>query len=109
MLKYAMMIISCIMLSAYAAIGWGFAHEVKSADGIRVDRGNYADFVDMVPISMASAVRAARWSVPVQSFEMKLKKADAYLVYRVGILRDGYKKAQGRCNQQQSFKILMLI
>jgi hypothetical protein len=85
-----MMIISCIMLSAYAAIGWGFAHEVKSADSIRVDSGNYADFVDMVPISMANAVRAALWSAP----EMKLMRADAYLVYRVGILRDGHKKAK---------------
>ena len=87
MLKYAMMIISCIMLSAYAAVGWGFAHEVKSADDIRIDKGNYADFVDRVPISMASAVRSALWSAPVKAFEMKLKKADAYLVYRVGILQ----------------------
>ena len=47
----------------------------------------------MVPISMASAVKLALWSVPVQAFEIKLKKADAYLVYRVGILRDGHKKA----------------
>ena len=90
-MKYAMMIISFIMLSAYAAIGWGFAHEVKSADGIWVNSGNYPAFVDMVPISMASAARAARWSVPVKAFEMKLKKADAYLVNRVAILRDGYK------------------
>jgi uncharacterized membrane protein YkoI len=101
-LKYAMMIISCIMLSAYAAIGWGFAHEVKSADGIRVDRGNYADFVDGVPISMANAVRAALWSAPVKAFEMKLMKADAYLVYRVGILRDGHKKANVRVDATNS-------
>ena len=91
MLKYAMMIISCIMLSAYAAIGWGFAHEVKAGDSIRVDKGNYTDFVDRVPISMASAVRSAVWSAPVKAFEMKLKKADAYLAYRVEVLRNGRK------------------
>ena len=86
-MKHAMMIISCIMLSAYAAVGWGFAHEVRSGDSIRSDKGNYMDFVDRVPISMASAVRWALWSAPAKAFEMKVKKADDYLVYRVGILR----------------------
>ena len=102
-LKYAMMIISCIMLSAYAAIGWGFAHEVKIIlpDGIRVDSGNYTDFVIEFP-SQLSAVRAAFWSAPVKAFETKLKKADAYLVYQVGILQGGHMMANFRVDATSS-------
>ncbi len=106
-MKHAMMLVSCIILSVYAAIGWGFSHHGKSAGSIHVNNGNEADFVDMVPISMESAVKAALWSVPGKAFEAELEKADGYLVYRVGILRDDHQIADVKVDAGNS-KVLKI-
>ena len=92
-MKHAMMLISCITLSIYAAIGWGFSHQLEPVGSIRVNNGNKTDLVDMTHISMESAVKTALWSIPGKVFDAELENSNGYLVYRVKILRDDHRVA----------------
>ncbi len=87
-MKHAMMLISCMVLIIYAAIGWGFTRQARPVGSIHVNNDTESDFVGMAPISMESAVKTALLSVPGKAFKVELENADGYLVYRVGIVRD---------------------
>jgi hypothetical protein len=90
-MKYAMMLISCITLSIYAAVGWGFSHQLEPLGSIHVNNGKETDLVDMSRISMESAVKTAMWSIPGKVFDAELENSNGYLVYRVKILRDDHR------------------
>ena len=90
-MKHASMIISCILLGVYAAIGWGFTLQAKPVGSLHVNTGYEADFVRMTPIPMEAAVRTALLSIPGKAFKAELENADGYLVYNVGIVQNRHR------------------